>query len=233
VPVELSVIEFTIEGHPDKYGCLKSYKDTRINDEAEAKQMIHWVANLPGRHRSRGPRDFRQVDERNYFQDGNQKPPKPTPEPDEPTLGRQVNVRSLARGVVSKRWDSEQGVDVKKGQVLVQLDDAEIRLELRAAKLRASKLADQRDRMKDRFERSVVTHAELRDVENDLALANIDVERWQLRLDRTQIRSPCDGRIAWHVEVGRMVEAGACVATIYEMAPPTEGLAQPATDGSP
>jgi biotin carboxyl carrier protein len=121
----------------------------------------------------------------------------------------QIDVRPLADGVVTQ-VHVRQGQQVKQGDLLVELDNAEIELELEAAKLRLKAPEDQL-KMLERAagEAPVVSQAELAHAARQAALAKLEVQRWELRLARTLIKAPAAGQVIHLADLeGRKVSAG-------------------------
>ena len=96
----------------------------------------------------------------------------------------------------------KNGQTVKKGDVLVRLDNEDSRIDLDAAKIRFDECSRKLKRLQDLEKALVPPGQELAEgrekAESSMRLAELEVRRCQLRLDRTQIKSPVDG-----VVVGR------------------------------
>lgn len=138
-------------------------------------------------------------------------------------------VRSLADGIVLKVLVKD-GQEVQAGVPLIQLDDEEIKLELQAAQ---SRVAAAMEAMKSATQRTTAGLAgpgEQQKAEQDVAMAEIDVQRWKLRLSRTQICAPLAGEVILSSEIGNgsKIEAGDTVAEII----PSEAGKNAPKDGS-
>jgi multidrug resistance efflux pump len=121
-------------------------------------------------------------------------------------------VHSMAAGIVAE-VPVKHGQRVKKGDLLVRLDDAEIKIELKAAEVRLATAQEALERLTRLKERGSVSTEEYRKAESAFMLAKLDVERWSLKLARTRIESPADGivvleNVANRPVVGRSITAG-------------------------
>lgn len=140
-----------------------------------------------------------------------------------------TNVRTLADGIVTG-INVEPGQRIKKGDVLVRLDDAEIRIELESARARFDEANKACRRMKLMVDSGKAPTSELEQAESAARLAQFDVARWSLRMDRTRVCSPADGVVYTVVpELNSRVRAGDVIAKILvSNEPPKAGGTAPA-----
>jgi membrane fusion protein (multidrug efflux system) len=135
---------------------------------------------------------------------------------------RIAEVRARVSGIIDRR-NFEQGSDVKKGEVLYEIDAKPFQIELDAAEAALSKanaVLDQESQNEKRKEAlapsGAISPAQLemavaafRQAEADVAAREADVARARLNLEYTRIRAPISGRI------GRaLVTEGALVRSI-------------------
>lgn len=150
------------------------------------------------------------------------------------TRDGKVSLYSLTEGVITRVYSRSDG-PVKKGELVLELDNAEIHLELKAAELRLRSAVDELASLRSilgsppKRASKPVSVAEVSVAERAVELAKLEVERWALRLERTQFRSPVDGSvysvyIGFGVSEGRRVSPGDVVAVIT----PDESLTRPA-----
>ena len=159
---------------------------------------------------------------------------------------RIAEVRARVSGIIDRR-NFEQGSDVKKGEVLYEIDAKPFQIELDAAESALSKanaVLDQESQNEKRKEAlapsGAISPAQLemavaafRQAEADVAAREADVARARLNLEYTRIRAPISGRI------GRaLVTEGALVgqsepthvATIQQLDPIYADFTQSATE---
>ena len=159
---------------------------------------------------------------------------------------RIAEVRARVSGIIDRR-NFEQGSDVKKGEVLYEIDAKPFQIELDAAQAALSKanaVLDQESQNEKRKEAlapsGAISPAQLemavaafRQAEADVAAREADVARARLNLEYTRIRAPISGRI------GRaLVTEGALVgqsepthvATIQQLDPIYADFTQSATE---
>ena len=159
---------------------------------------------------------------------------------------RIAEVRARVSGIIDRR-NFEQGSDVKKGEVLYEIDAKPFQIELDAAEAALSKanaVLDQESQNEKRKEAlapsGAISPAQLemavaafRQAEADVAAREADVARARLNLEYTRIRAPISGRI------GRaLVTEGALVgqsepthvATIQQLNPIYADFTQSATE---
>jgi membrane fusion protein (multidrug efflux system) len=121
---------------------------------------------------------------------------------------RIAEVRARVSGIIDRR-NFEQGSDVKKGEVLYEIDAKPFQIELDAAEAalnKATALLDQESHNAKRKEALAPTGsvstaqleiavAAFRQAEADVAARGADVARAKLNLEYTRIRAPISGRI--------------------------------------
>ena len=121
---------------------------------------------------------------------------------------RIAEVRARVSGIIDRR-NFEQGSDVKKGEVLYEIDAKPFQIELDAAEAalnKATALLDQESHNAKRKEAlaptGTVSTAQLeiavaafRQAQADVAARGADVARAKLNLEYTRIRAPISGRI--------------------------------------
>ncbi|NLE62123.1 MAG: biotin/lipoyl-binding protein, partial [Planctomycetes bacterium] len=103
-------------------------------------------------------------------------------------------VYAQADGVVAE-VKVREGQAVKKDDLLVQLDAEEIKLERMAAQVKYDQAQTELERLAKLKEHSAVGQFEYQKVATDAKLAEIEVRRLDLRLSRTRITSPADGKV--------------------------------------
>jgi RND family efflux transporter MFP subunit len=100
----------------------------------------------------------------------------------------------------------EEGDRVEEGDVLLRLNDEELRVEAREAEVNLALLESTFKRTKDLAERGMINDQEFESTQFELAQARLQVERTQLRLAYTLVRAPVAGVITERgVQIGGRV----------------------------
>jgi membrane fusion protein (multidrug efflux system) len=111
------------------------------------------------------------------------------------------------------------GVAVKKGDVLVELDAAVQSAEARQAQAELSLAKANADRVEDLFARQFVSVSARDEAASRLEVARANAELAQARLNRTRIRAPFDGIVGIRkVNVGDYVRDGDALINIEDIA---------------
>jgi RND family efflux transporter MFP subunit len=131
---------------------------------------------------------------------------------------QKVGMRAVENGVVESVPVST-GQHVKKGDLMLRMDQREARAKLLEAKatvararINADKAQRQLDRTQEMFDRGLIAQEELNDAELEMAAATAEEESAkafeaaaQVSLDRTELKAPFDGivvaRNVWEGEV--------------------------------
>ena len=117
----------------------------------------------------------------------------------------EISLSSAETGVVKKVY-TERGAEVKKGQLLVLLDNAHKKAELKAAKSRADFTQRKLDRNKELLDQDLLSDFEQDELVTEHHLAKLEVKESELALSRREIRSPIHGIVVdRHVSIGEYV----------------------------
>jgi RND family efflux transporter MFP subunit len=109
------------------------------------------------------------------------------------------------------------GDRVAKGQVLVTLDDREIRQQLLAAEAQLNQAQTEYDRAKGLFEKEAATQQMLTAAESMLAGARAQVEQVKVMLTYAQVTSPIDGIVTERrIEAGDLANPGMLLLAVYD-----------------
>ncbi|HVY82279.1 MAG TPA: efflux RND transporter periplasmic adaptor subunit [Steroidobacteraceae bacterium] len=125
-----------------------------------------------------------------------------------------VEVTSKTSNIVTavRFRDGEQ---VRKGQVLVELDSAQARADLAAAEAARADSASQVKRSRELLATRVISDAQFEQLEATLKTNEARVDAARARLDDTVIRAPFAGRVGLRrVSVGTLVSPGTTIATL-------------------
>lgn len=109
------------------------------------------------------------------------------------------------------------GDRVKKDQVLVKLDDRDIRQQLAGAEAQLHQAQTEYDRAKQLFEREATTQQALTAAESMLAGARAQVEQVKVMLTYAQVASPIDGIVTERrIEAGDLANPGMLLLAVYD-----------------
>jgi membrane fusion protein, multidrug efflux system len=128
-----------------------------------------------------------------------------------------VDVTSKASNTVTAiRF--QEGEDVERGAVLVQMDDAEAQAELAVAEAALVRSRSQFDRSRDLAARQALSASDLEQVEATLKADMARVTAAQVRVADTVIRASFRGRTGFRqVSVGSFVSAGTDITTLDDI----------------
>lgn len=109
------------------------------------------------------------------------------------------------------------GDRVKKGQVLVTLDDREIREQLTAAEAQLTQAQAEYERAKQLFEKAATTQQALTAAESMFTAARAQVEQVKVMMTYAQVTSPIDGIVTERrVEAGDLANPGMLLLAVYD-----------------
>jgi membrane fusion protein (multidrug efflux system) len=109
----------------------------------------------------------------------------------------------------------EEGQQVRRGEVLVELDSAQARAELAIAEAAVSESRSQFRRSRELFATKALSEAQLDQLEATLKADEARVAAATARLSDTVIRAPFNGRVGLRrVSVGSLVNPGAVITTL-------------------
>jgi membrane fusion protein (multidrug efflux system) len=112
----------------------------------------------------------------------------------------------------------EEGKDVERGAVLVQMDDAAAQADLEVAQAALVRSRSQFERSRDLASRQALSAADLEQVEATLKGDTARVAAAKVRVDDTVIRAPFAGRTGFrHVSVGGLVSPGTKITTLDDI----------------
>jgi membrane fusion protein (multidrug efflux system) len=130
---------------------------------------------------------------------------------------KQADVLARASGVVLS-IPAEEGDLVRKGQVLLRIEDDEYRLRLKQAEAELEKQSTSFDRLSLMFERNLVSADEYDVAKNDLQAAEAARDLAQLEMSYTSVTAPFSGRITRRlVDPGQTVSEGTALFSLVDM----------------
>ena len=127
-----------------------------------------------------------------------------------------INLSARIPAYVSEVFASA-GDRVKKGQVLVTLDDREIRQQLTAAEAQLNQAKAEYERAKQLFEKEATTQQALTAAESMFNAAQAQVEQVKVMLTYAQVTSPIDGIVTERrIEAGDLANPGMLLLAVYD-----------------
>ena len=127
-----------------------------------------------------------------------------------------INLAARIPAYVSEVFVSS-GERVAKGQVLLSLDDRDIRQQLAGAEAQLNQAQIEHDRAKQLFEREATTQQALLATESMLAGARAQVEQVKVMLTYAQVVSPIDGVVTERrIEAGDLANPGMPLLAVYD-----------------
>jgi len=127
---------------------------------------------------------------------------------------RGVTVSNDAAGVVSA-IKFQSGQTVRRGQILVELDNRVERAELGSLRAQASLARVSAGRARALFKESAVPKAQLDSAESGLQSASANAAALQAQIDRKIVRAPFDGRLGIRlVNLGQYLNPGTAITDL-------------------
>jgi len=129
----------------------------------------------------------------------------------------EVEIRSEISGRIEQLFFKEGG-RVRKGDLLLKMNDDELQAQLLRARSR-QKLAEQQEaRQRQLFEKSMTSKEEYDNALTNLDLAQAEAQLIQAQINKTEIRSPFDGNIGLRfVSAGSYVTPTMLITTIQDI----------------
>jgi membrane fusion protein, multidrug efflux system len=114
----------------------------------------------------------------------------------------------------------EEGSRVKKGQLLMTVNDDELRAQLQKLQSNQRLYRDMEERQRTLLEKEYISRQEYDQVSNQLAAVNADIRALQASLNKATVRAPFDGTIGLRqVSEGSYVAANTPVARLVDSSP--------------
>lgn len=128
----------------------------------------------------------------------------------------EVELRPEAAGKVTSILFSE-GSYVRKGTLLVKLNDAELQAQKRKAEVRLVLARDKEKRAKQLLEKNGIAKEEYDTILAEVDLIQADVDFYQAQIEKTEIKAPFDGVVGLKsISVGSYVTTSTPIATFSD-----------------
>ncbi|MER2996365.1 efflux RND transporter periplasmic adaptor subunit [Pontibacter populi] len=130
-----------------------------------------------------------------------------------------VELRSEISGRVTN-INFQEGSRVKKGQLLLTVNDAEMRAQLQKLQSNQALYRDMEQRNRTLLEKEYISKQEYDQVSNQLATATADIRALRATMDKAYVRAPFDGVIGLRqISEGSYVTAATPIARIVDISP--------------
>jgi membrane fusion protein (multidrug efflux system) len=131
----------------------------------------------------------------------------------------QVELQSEASGKIVGIYFDE-GQFVGKGKLLVKINDAELRAQLKRAQHRRTLAAAKEARTKQLLEKNAVSPADYDVAISELNTANAEIELIRAQIDKTEVRAPFAGTVGFRqVALGSYISPATRIATLSSTNP--------------
>ena len=125
-----------------------------------------------------------------------------------------VDISSKTSNIV-KAVTFRDGERVRRGQVLVQLDDAQVRADVAAAEAALTESESQYNRSRELLSTQVLSKSSYEQLEATMKSNRAKLQAAQSKLEDTVIRAPFSGRVGLRrVSVGTLISPGAVITTL-------------------
>lgn len=130
---------------------------------------------------------------------------------------QQVRVQTEIAGKVVKVGFPEGG-SVAAGQVLVKLEDSELRARLARAAAQLLLAGGQEKRSRAQFDAGAVSRQEYEQIHAQLEIATADVSLLKAQLDKTEIKAPFAGETGLRqVDLGTVLQPGSAITNLQDL----------------
>jgi membrane fusion protein (multidrug efflux system) len=130
-----------------------------------------------------------------------------------------VELRSEISGRITE-IQFEEGRPVRKGDLLLRINDSELKAQLRRAEYRKNLARIRESRTSDLLTRNAVSQEEYDTVLNELNVVLADIELIQAQIEKTEIRAPFNGILGLkYVSEGSYITPSNMISTLQDINP--------------
>jgi len=113
----------------------------------------------------------------------------------------------------------QEGSAVRKGQLLLKVDDADLQAQLTRAEFQKKLLSEKLERQRILLKRESISREAFDQLQTDYNMLEADIELLKVKISRTEIRAPFDGEMGFrYVSEGSYVQPSSQVARIVDNA---------------
>lgn len=111
----------------------------------------------------------------------------------------------------------QEGSLVRKGQLLLKVDDADLQAQLARAEFQRKLLSEKLERQRILLKRESISREAFDQLQTDYNVLEADIELLNVKISRTEIRAPFDGVMGFrYVSEGSYVQPSTKIATIVD-----------------
>lgn len=111
----------------------------------------------------------------------------------------------------------QEGSFVKKGQLLLKVDDADLQAQLTRSEFQKKLLSEKLERQRILLKRESISREAFDQLQTDYNMLEADIELLKVKISRTEIRAPFDGEMGFrYVSEGSYVQPSSKIATIVD-----------------
>lgn len=111
----------------------------------------------------------------------------------------------------------QEGTAVKKGQLLLKVDDADLQAQLERAEFQKKLLSEKLGRQRILLKRESISREAFDQLQTDYNMLEADIELLKVKISRTEIRAPFDGEMGFrYVSEGSYVQPSSRIARIVD-----------------
>lgn len=111
----------------------------------------------------------------------------------------------------------KEGGRVKKGDLLLKVDDADLQAQLKRAEFQRKLLSEKLERQRILLQRESISRESFDQLQTDFNVLESDIALLNVRISRTEIRSPFDGVMGFrYVSEGSYVQPNTRIASIVD-----------------
>ena len=130
-----------------------------------------------------------------------------------------VELSSESSGIVRDIYLTE-GAEVKKGDLLIKINDSDLQAQLNRAKFRLNLAEDREGRQKQLLEKGGISQEEYDATLNEVNVLRAEVALIEAQIDKTEISAPFSGRLGLkYVSDGSYISPNSRITTLQDIDP--------------
>ncbi|MFH5833336.1 efflux RND transporter periplasmic adaptor subunit [Halalkalibaculum sp. DA3122] len=130
-----------------------------------------------------------------------------------------IELRSEVSGLITDIY-LQEGRPVKKGDLLIKINDSELQAQLKRAQYRLELAAERESRQKKLLEKGGISQEDYDATLNEVNVLRSEVALIQAQIDKTEIRAPFDGQIGLkYVSDGSYISPATRIASLQSIDP--------------
>ncbi len=113
----------------------------------------------------------------------------------------------------------QEGQFVKKGQLLIKLNDDELQVQLKKAEYQHALLQERLERQRILLEKDAVSREDYDKVLTEFNVLKQDIEQLKIRIDKMHVKAPFDGVVGFRdVSLGAFLQINSKITTLVDIA---------------